>query len=317
MRILMLGAGGIGGYFGARMHQAGGDVTFLVRPARAAKLAADGLRVVSPLGDVHITPKVVTTVGGPMSGHFDIVVLSCKAYDLDAALDSIAPALSPEGVVLPLLNGFAHLSRLDAQFGQERVLGGLAHLSVTLAPTGEIRHLNQLHRLLIGSRKTPASPLLRPLAELLAQTGIDFSLSENIEGDMWDKFIFLSTLAGATCTMRSSIGDILETHSGEAFIIGLLDECVAVAAQHGHIPSAEQLTAYRNQLTARGSGTSASMLRDIERGGATEADHILGDMVCRAETHGVDAPLLKLAYSHLQAYEIRRRLINLQQRTES
>lgn len=306
MRILMLGAGGIGGYFGARIHHAGGDVTFLVRPARATRLAAEGLRVLSPLGDLHITPKLVTSVAGPESNQFDVVVLSCKAYDLDAALDSVAPALSPEGVVLPLLNGLAHLSHLDARFGRDRVLGGLAHLAVTLAPTGEIRHLNQLHRLLIGSRNMPASTLLRPLVELFTRSGIDFSLSENIEGDMWDKFVFLSTLAGATCTMRSSIGDILETHSGEAFITGLLDECVAVAAHHGHIPSAGQLETYRNQLTTRGSGSTASMLRDIERCGATEADHILGDMVHRAEAHGVDTPLLKLAYSHLQAYEIRR-----------
>ena len=309
MRILILGAGGIGGYFGARIHNAGGDVTFLVRPTRADNLLANGLRVLSPLGDAYITPKIVTSVGSSTHNNFDIVVLSCKAYDLDTALDSISTALSPDGLTLPLLNGFARLPRLDARFGRQRVLGGLAHLAVTLAPTGEIQHLNKIHRLLIGTRSTPISPLVYPLAEVLTRSGVDFSLSDSIEEDMWDKFIFLSALAGATCTMRSSIGDILDTHSGETFIVGLLDECVAVAAKHDHTPSPDQLAAYRSHLTPRGSTSTASMLRDIERGGPTEADHILGDMVRRAEIHGVDTPLLKLAYSHLQAYEIHRNRI--------
>lgn len=306
MRILMLGAGAIGGYFGARIQLAGGDVTFLVRPARAAGLSANGLGVSSPLGDIHIKPNIVTSVGGPGSSNFDVVVLSCKAYDLDAALISLSPALSAKGLVLPLLNGIAHLSRLDARFGRERVLGGIAHISVTLAPSGEIRHLNNLHRLIVGARSRPPSALMHPLIEVLARCGIDFQLSEDIDADMWDKFIFLTALAGATCMMRSTIGRILETHSGGNLVRGLLDECIAVAARYDHTPAPEPLAVYRSQLSARGSAIKASMLRDIERGGATEAEHILGDMVRRAEAVGVQTPLLDIAYSHLQAYEIGR-----------
>ncbi len=306
MQILMLGAGGIGGYFGAKIHRAGGDVTFLVRPARANYLVANGLQVFSSLGDIHITPKIVTSVQDSATGKFDAVVLSCKAYDLDTAIDSVTPALDSQGVVIPLLNGFTHLARLDAQFGRERVLGGFAHLGVTLAPGGEIRHLNDLHRLVIGCRTKSVSPLIHSLAELLTSSGIDFSLSENIECEMWDKFIFLSALAGATCTMRSPIGDILQTHSGEEFIIGLLDECIAIAKEFGHTSSPERLSAYRNQLTMPGSTSAASMLRDIEQKRRTEADHILGDMIRRAEAMEINTPLLKIAYSHLQAYEIRR-----------
>ncbi|MFA5985112.1 MAG: ketopantoate reductase family protein [Methylococcaceae bacterium] len=306
MRILILGAGGIGGYFGARMHQAGGDITFLVRPARANYLATHGLQVFSPLGNIHITPKIITSAQDSIAGSFDAIILACKAYDLDTAIASIAPALTTEVVVIPLLNGFAHLSRLDAQFGRDRVLGGFAHLGVTLAPTGEIRHLNDLHHLVIGCRSKTFSPLLHSLAELLVRSGIDFSISENIEWEMWDKFIFLCALAGATCTMRCSVGEILQTHSGKGFIIGLLDECLAIAKAFGHTPSPEQLTAYQNQLSLPGSTTTASMLRDIEQKRKTEADHILGDMLRRAEKQGIDTPLLNIAYSHLQAYEIRR-----------
>lgn len=307
MRILMLGAGGIGGYFGARIHHAGGDITFLVRPARARGLLEDGLHVLSPLGDVHIAPKLITSVQDSTAEKFDAVILSCKAYDLDSAMDTVAPALASDGIVVPLLNGIAHLTRLDERFGRERVLGGLAHLGVTLTPEGKIRHLNELHRMVIGARAAPAPLPVTALANVLGSTGIDFHLSGNIEGEMWDKFVFLSALAGATCTMRASIGDILQTASGEDFILGLLDECSAVARKHGHMPSEERLAQSRMQLTARGSMSTASMLRDIERNGQTEADHILGDMVHRAMAHGIDTPLLKVAYTHLQSYEARRR----------
>lgn len=304
MKILILGAGGIGGYFGARIHNAGGDVTFLVKPARADYLRSNGLHVFSPLGNIHVTPKIITAVQDNPSGKFDIVILSCKAYDLDSAIDAVAPALASQGLLVPLLNGFAHLAQLDAKFSHERVLGGLAHLGVTVTPEGDIQHLNELHRLVIGPRSQSLSPLIAPLSNLLAHSGIDFSLSERIESEMWDKFVFLTTLASATCTMRTGVGDILKTHWGEEFILGLLGECSAIAQKYGHQPSQERLSAYQSQLTARDSTSKASMLRDIERSGRTETEHIVGDMVHRAKIMNLNVPLLKIAYSHLQAYEV-------------
>lgn len=305
MRILVLGAGGIGGYFGARIHNAGGDVTFLVRPARAENLRTNGLRVSSAFGDTHIVPKLVTTAEN-LSTHFDVIILSCKAYDLKSALESISPVMGTDSIVLPLLNGVAHLDALDARFGRERVLGGAAHLAVSLSPTGEIKHLNKVHRLIVGSRCTQPSKWHSPLAELLSATCVEFSVSDHVEQDMWDKFVFFSTLAGVTCTMRANIGEILSTCAGETFIIGMLDECGKVAAVCRHPSNSDQLAAYRSLLTERGSSLTASMLRDIERGGSTEADHVIGDMVRRGNVSGVDIPLLKLAYSHLQAYELAR-----------
>lgn len=306
MRILILGAGGIGGYFGARMHNAGGDVTFLVRPARAENLMAEGLRVVSPFGDTAFTPRLVTA-GGDLSG-FDVVMLTCKSYDLDSALEAIAPAVGPETVVVPFLNGIQHLDLLDARFGRERVLGGLAFLSVALGATGEIRHVSNFHRIMIGSRTPAPSKWLAPLAELLGKSGVEFTLAENIEQDMWNKFVFISTLAGATCAMRASIGDILAADAGEDFIVGLLREGEEVAIANGRPPAEKPLTGYRTQLTDRSSALVASMLRDIERGGPTEGDHILGDMVRRGKAAGIATPRLEFAYTHVQAYEqIRRR----------
>ncbi|MGE5386431.1 MAG: 2-dehydropantoate 2-reductase [Betaproteobacteria bacterium] len=306
MRILILGAGGIGGYFGARIHDAGGDVSFLVRPLRAENLMAEGLRVFSPLGDSHFTPRVVTA-DSDLGDGYDVIFLSCKAYDLDSALDAIAPAVGPETVIVPLLNGIRHLDQLDARFGREKVLGGLAHLSLKLTPTGEIQHLNNFHRLMIGSRTPTPSHWLAPLAELLGKTGVEFTLAPDIEQDMWNKFVFITTLAGATCAMRANIGEIMRTNAGEDFILGLLGECGEVAAANHRAPTAEQLAVYKGQLTDRYSGLVASMLRDIERGGPTEAEHIHGDMMRRGKLAGVQTPLLEFAYTHLQAYEAARK----------
>jgi 2-dehydropantoate 2-reductase len=306
MRILVLGAGGIGGYFGGRIQAAGGDVTFLVRSLRAEQLRQNGLQVHSPHGDLKINPQLVTSDELAAAGHFDVIVLSCKAYDLASAIDAIAPAVGEQSVILPLLNGVSHIATLAARFGEARVFGGVAFISVALASSGEIKHLNALHRLAAGSLTATPSPWLAPLAQLFAASGFEFVLADDIEQTMWDKFVFLTTLAAATCTLRASVGDILRTVAGEDFINGLLGECLSVAQACGHPVGPAPLAAYRKQLTEPGSALMASMLRDVERGSVTEADHILGDMVSRAQAKGVAAPLLRLAYSHLQAYELRR-----------
>ncbi|MBA2352877.1 MAG: ketopantoate reductase family protein [Pseudomonadota bacterium] len=306
MRILILGAGGIGGYFGARFCSAGADVTFLVRPPRAEQLNAHGLRVISPLGDAHIAaPKVVAAES--LRDKFDVIVLSCKAYDFASAVDAIAPAVGGDSVVLPLLNGVAHLDALDARFGRQQIWGGVAHLALTLTPSGEIKHLNDFHRLIVGSRSQGVSAWLSPFENLLASLSADFRVSGNVEQDMWDKFVFLTALAGATCTMRGSVADIQAAAGGYDFITGLLQECEQVAIASHRAPDPEQLAAYRAQLTDKASALTASMLRDIEAGKRTEADHILGDMLVRGLANNVPAPLLLIAYSHLQVYERRRR----------
>jgi len=304
MRILVLGAGAIGGYYGARLHAAGGDVTFLVRPGRAAQLREKGLQVFSPFGDLQIAPKIVTK--DELKETFDVIILSCKAFDLDSAMEAIAPAVGEQSVIVPLLNGVRHIDRLVSRFGGGRVLGGVALISVTLAPTGEIRHLNKLHRFTLGSLGWRTSPLLEPFSRLLEKSGVDFVLSDNVGQAMWDKMAFLTTLAGATCLMRASVGVIMATLEGEMFINELLDECAAVADANGRTLADAQLSVSRNMLTDRSSALVASMLRDVEANKPTEAEHILGDMFAWAQAKSIPVPRLRLAYSHLQAYERRR-----------
>ncbi|WP_342149683.1 2-dehydropantoate 2-reductase [Methylorubrum sp. SB2] len=305
MRILVVGAGATGGYFGARLAEIGRDVTFLVRPARADKLAAEGLRVKSPVGDVHIAaPKTVTahTLAGP----FDLVILSAKAYDLDGAVADLRPAVGPGTAVLPILNGMRHLDVLDAAFGPERVLGGTCAIVATLTRAGEIRQMSELHSLTYGERDGTRSERVAAIEAQMEGVRFQARSSDKVALEMWEKWVFLATLAGATTLMRAGIGDIVAAPGGPAFIEGLLDECQAVAAANGYGSREKVLAGARKTLTAQGSPMTASMLRDIEGGARIEADHIVGDLIERGRKAGIETPILARVLTGLKAYENRK-----------
>ena len=304
MRILVLGAGAVGGYFGGRLAQKGADVTFLVRPKRAELLAREGLRITSRFGDARLGVKTVTA--DKLTPKHDLAILTAKAYDLAGAIEAIAPALGARGCVLPLLNGISHLGMLDARFGRERVLGGVAYIAATLAPDGEIRHLNDFHRIVFGPRADSQKPVCEALAAECAGANFDWQQLEAIEQAMWDKWVLLATLAGITCLMRASVGDVVATGSGEKLTLALLAECAAVAQTQGFPTPEPALGNYRGMLTRKGSDFTASMLRDIESGAATEGEHILGAMLALARQRSVATPLLETAATHLEAYAARR-----------
>lgn len=303
MKILILGAGGVGGYFGGRMIQAGADVAFLARAGRAAQLR-EGLRIESPHGDATIPVDLV----GPADSarDFDLVILSCKAYGLTGALEAIAPFIREGTAILPLLNGFAHLERIEARFPGAPVWGGVAGVAATLTDEGVVRQMLPFQNIRAGLRGGGAGasrPCLDALVAALVAAGIDAAADPEIERAMWDKWCFLATLAASTCLMRGAIGEILETDHGAALIAGLHDECRATAAAGGWPPAPNPAQDYRATLLERGSGFTASMMRDMEAGRPTEADHIIGDMIARARRAGLNAPLLEVAYTRLQVYE--------------
>ena len=309
MRTLIVGAGATGGYFGARLAEAGADVTFLVRPARAAKLAADGLNVRSPLGDLHLPdPPTVTADKLAGAGRFDLILLSCKAYDLDSAVADLAPAVGPDTAILPVLNGMSHLDVLDARFGAERVLGGSCAIAATLAPDGAIRHMSELCSITYGERDGSRSSRIEAVDALMRGLKFQPRLSDVILQEMWEKWVFLATLAGATTLMRAAVGDIVAAPGGTALITALHAECTSVAAASGFEPRAVVAERARAQLTAAGSTFTASMLRDIENRGRIESDHVIGDLIARGERLAPEAPfpLLTAVYTGLKAYEARR-----------
>ena len=303
MRILVVGAGAIGGYFGGRLLEAGGDVTFLVRPRRAAQIARTGLSIRSPRGDLDL-PAPPLILSEALRQPYDLILLSCKAYDLDGAIESFAPAVGPATMILPLLNGMRQLDILDRRFGEGHTLGGLCLISTSLDPDGRILHLNELHGLTFGERDGSHSPRAEAIATAFASARFDSRLSEKILQDMWEKWVFIATAAGLTCLMRGAIGDIVAAKASD-LAISLFEECAAIAEQQGHPPGPATVQLIRATITAPGSVMTASMLRDIENNGPVEADHIIGDLMSRGEATS-NLSLLRVAYAHLKAYEARR-----------
>ncbi|TMJ63641.1 MAG: 2-dehydropantoate 2-reductase [Alphaproteobacteria bacterium] len=305
MRILVVGAGAIGGYFGGRMLQAGCDVTFLVRPKRAAELAAAGLVIKSPNGDVTLkNPPAVQA--DQLTEKFDVVLLSCKAFDLEDAIKSFAPAVGSQTSIVPLLNGMLHLDVLDRKFGRERVLGGLCAIAATLNEHREVVQLNPMQSLSFGERDGKLSDRVRAIAGTMASGNFGSSASENIVHEMWEKWVFLASLAASTCLMRAAVGNIVAAPSGKDFMLGMLDECSEVATAEGYAPRAPFLERTRGMLTAAGSQLTASMFRDVKAGAPVEADHVVGDLIKRGEAAKVPVRRLRLAYTHLKAYENQR-----------
>ena len=303
MKLLVLGAGGIGGYFGGRLAQAGVDTTFLVRPKRRDQIAAGGLVIESPNGNARIEAK--TVLAGELEPAYDLVLFTCKAYDLDSAMDAIAPAMARGCAVLPMLNGLAHLDRLDERFGAANVMGGTCQINVGLAPDGTVKHWEPLNRFLFGERDRSKSARATALAEALAGTTIDWTWSEDILQDMWEKVTFLAALAATTCLFRGNIAEIMATPEGKAIAMRCFEANAAIARAEGHPPGERILQWAADRLTRPGP-QSASMLRDMEAGKPVEADHIVGHMLSLARKHGVDDTVLQMAWTHLKTYEARR-----------
>lgn len=304
MRILVVGAGAVGGYFGGRLLEAGRDVTFLVRPRRAAELARNGLVIRSHFGDVNLSAPATVTAD-TLSGPYDLILLSCKAYDLEGAMESFAPAVGPETAILPLVNGLRHLDLLEARFGANSVLGGQCMISAVLDPEGRILHLNDIHFLSFGERDGSRSARVEAIASQISGARFESSLSEAILLEMWEKWVFIAAGAGINCLMRATIGDIVAA-GGADLASALFDECAAISTRLGFAPRASLIERGRTILTTPGSGMAASMFRDIERRTPIEADHIVGDLLRRGEAQGLAGPLLRIAYVHLKAYEARR-----------
>ena len=308
MRVLVVGAGALGGYFGGRLAEAGRDVSFLVRPAREEQLVRDGLRIRSQHGDADLRVRTVRT-GAELGGPYDLILLTVKSHALDRAIADMAPAVAEGAAILPVLNGMRHLDRLTERFGRERVLGGLSIIAATLDWQGRVvQAMVPNHDIVFGELEPgPHSARVRRITALFEGARCAWRASEDIVQDMWEKWAGMAATSGLTCLMRASVGDVLETPGGQEAALALWAEAAAVAAAHGHAPRPAFRAMSEDFLTRRGSTLTASMLRDIEAGSETEGEHILGDLVERARAAGVATPILDLARCHVAAYAARRK----------
>jgi 2-dehydropantoate 2-reductase len=306
MRFLVVGAGALGGYYGGMLVKGGADVTFLVRPGRAAQLAERGLVIKQPGGDDFKT-AVKTVQAGVVGGPYDVVFLACKAYDLDSAIDDFADALASDGAILPVLNGINHIDVLRDRLGAARVLGGVVIFLATMNPEGEITVPGYgTGQTSFGELTGARSARCEAIRATLATGGVQSTLSDNIVAEMWAKFCgFGATAAIATLT-RARAGEVAATPAAAGFIAAALDECGRVGAQAGYPLPDALVEIVRGVWTQPGSTYGPSILHDIEAGRATEGEYTVGDLVRRADRLGVDVPILRAALCNLQIYEARR-----------
>jgi len=301
MRILIVGAGSTGGYYGARLAEAGRDVTFLVRPARAAQLRANGLQIQSPHGDFKLTPKLV--VAGEIDGPYDAILLTVKGFGLTAALEDIAPAVGPDTMILPVLNGMKHVDAIVARFGAEALAGCVAKIATMLDDQGRIVQFTKMHDLAYGELNGTRSARILTLDEAMQGAGFDARLSDTIERDMWEKWVLLATMGGVNNLMRGAIGEIEAVPGGAEFALAFLDEVISVVTAEGHPPSEPFVTATRAAVTQKGSLLTSSMYRDQTQGRPVEVDQILADLLARAKRLHMKTPLLAAATVNLLVYQ--------------
>lgn len=302
-RILVVGAGATGGFFGARLAQHGRDVTFLVRPARAAALRRDGLRVTGPDGTDVIAAQTVTAAD--LSRVFDVVLLSVKAAALGKALDDLAPAAGPDTVIVPFLNGLAHLAVLNERFGPRRVLGAAVRVIATLDADGTVVQLAPQASITVGAQDGTPPARAQEVAGLLSGAEFAVQAVPDIIGAMWSKWVFIASLGALTCLARGTVGEVAAVPGGTGLALAILDEAAAVASAAGHpLPAAERDTA-AGFLTRAGSPATASMYRDLQAGRRTEVQHVFGDLTGRARALGVPVPLLDAATVTMRVHDAR------------
>lgn len=305
MRFLVLGAGALGGFFGGKLLKGGADVTFLVRPGRATQLQRDGLIVRSHDGEIRTPVKTIQQ--GQIGGSFDVVLLCCKAYDLDAAISAVAPAMGEHGAVLPLLNGIRHFDVLKQQFGEQRVLGGLTMINAALMQDGAIEQGQlQINTTAIGELDGHQSERCNAIKTALESGGIAVDTSGNITAELWTKFFAFACIACIATLTRSRAGAIARAATGASFVSAVIDECMRIVTAEGHPPPPNYPDMIRKVFSEPNSSYGPSLLVDMEEGRTTEGEHTIGDLASRAAQHGLSAPILGAALCNIQAYELNR-----------
>lgn len=303
MRILIAGAGAIGGFYGAHLANSGRDVTFLVRPRRAGQLRQTGLRLKSVKGDIRVTPKLVTA--DTLDGAYDVILVAVKAFSLAAVMDDMAPAVGAKTMILAPLNGMKHMDLLSARFGKGPVMGCAAKIAVDLDPDGTINHFAPLEDIAYGEMDGSRSERLAALDAFLQGAGFTARLVPDIARELWEKWALLSALGGINCLMRGSIGEVEAAPGGTAFALQLLDEIVAIVSKVGIAPSPQLVGFAKGAMAAKGSPMTSSMYRDLTKGAPVEADEIIGDLVARGAAAGIAAPMLSAVYANLCVYQAR------------
>jgi 2-dehydropantoate 2-reductase len=301
MRIVIMGSGGVGGYFGARLAAGGSEVTFIARGAHLAAMRAHGLLVESPLGAIRV-PQVKATDDPKTAGPADLVIVAVKLWDTEQAARQIEPLVRDGAAVVSLQNGVQRDEILRRVLGQAAVMGGACYISASIARPGVIRHVGKMQRLVFGEYDGRRSERAQALLEACTRGGIDAELSTDISRVIWEKFVFLVAMSGATTTMRSTIGPIRQNAGARAFFLDLMREVVAVGRACG-VALAEDFPDQRLKFAdSLPPETTSSMHNDLERGNRLEVDWLAGSVVELGGSVGVAAPLNRAVRDILALY---------------
>lgn len=300
MRILMAGAGATGGYFGARLAQAGQDVTFLVRERRFQQLKMNGLVLQTPQGTEKLEPQLIQA--GSLSGHYDLIIITVKSFALEQLMEDIAPAVGPDTLIMPILNGMRHIATLQQRFGDNKVIGGLCKINATLGESGEVIQMTPLHQLYYGTLDGNNDARLQRVDAALRTSQVDNRFSDNIMDELWEKWLLLSTLGAVCCLARGDTQQILTTRGGEALLQGIFSEILAVISAEGYQPRPAVTARIFELLNNPETPMTSSMYRDLTQGFDIEADQVIGDLLLRAKRKGLMTPLLNAVDVNLQVY---------------
>lgn len=301
MKILVVGAGAIGGYFGGRLLEKGEDVTYLVREGRKKKLEQAGLKIQSKHGNLQVSPKLITKE--EQRSPFDVVLISTKSYQLANAIEDVQPFVGPETMILPLLNGMAHLQPLIEAFGEERVIGGLCFVETTLAEDGTIVQTSPIHQLVYGERTGEKTERIEKLEQAFTGTKAEFIKSDSINQEMWHKYLFITAMSGITSMMETPIGPIRDLETGQHTIQAFLEELAAIMEKMDAPIQSGIVETQLKRINSMDSEMKSSMQRDIEKMQPTEAEHLQGYLLGKANEMKISVPVLEIIYTKLMLYE--------------
>jgi 2-dehydropantoate 2-reductase len=302
VKVLIVGAGAVGGFLAARLLDGGDDVAVLVRPARADGLRRDGLRIREGSATTTYRPRVLTA--SELTPEFDLIVLAVKSDAIAGAIDDVAPAVGASTAVVPFLNGMRHVEPLVSRFGSA-VLGGVLRVATDLEHDGAILVIAPLFEVEVGELTGPSDRRVADIGARFRAAGAQVTVSADIVGAMWTKWVFIASIGAVTSLMRASVGEIVAVPGGAAFSRSILNEAAATAAAAGHPIPSSALTATEHVLTTEGSPTTSSLSRDLMAGRHAEVEPVLGDLVASADATGTPTPLLALATLALRIHNRR------------
>lgn len=301
MRMVIIGAGGVGGYFGARLAAAGEDVSFVARGEHLAAMQARGLQVLSSLGDLRLQP--VRATDNPASlGTADLVMIATKLWSTDESIATARPMMGPDSTIVSFQNGVQAEDKLIAAFGRERVLGGVANIAALIETPGVIRHNGSMALLQFGELGGARSPRVEALEAACRRAGIDCRVPDDILRAIWEKFVFLASMSAMTSLTRLPVGPLREDPDTRALMRQMCEEVVAVGRARGIAFGPEAADTILARLDALPPGMVASMQGDLLRGNRLELPWLSGDVVRMGQASGVPTPAHAFAVAVLKLH---------------